>query len=100
MCTMIAHQVKIAGSGKGTSGWFELHEANVAYDHPFHIPLEHALTIDFVNEAAGPGARVAVELTPDAARQLAQTILAALNQAEADGWKMETLEHAGHHHHH
>jgi hypothetical protein len=97
---MIAHQVKIAGSGKGTSGWFELSEANVAYDHPFHIPLEHALTIDFVNEAAGPGARVAVELTPDAARQLAQTILAALNQAEADGWKLETLEPAGHHHHH
>jgi hypothetical protein len=100
MCTMIAHQVKIAGSGKGTSGWFELREVNVAYDHPFHIPLEHALTIDFVNEAAGPGARVAVELTPDAARQLAQTILAALNQAEADGWKLETLEPTGHHHHH
>jgi hypothetical protein len=97
---MIAHQVKIAGSGKGTSGWFELREVNVAYDHPFHIPLEHALTIDFVNETAGPGARVAVELTPDAARQLAQTILAALNQAESEGWKMETLEHAGHHHHH
>ena len=43
----------------------------MSYDHPFHIRLEHALNIDFVNEAAGPGARVAVELTPEAARQLA-----------------------------
>ena len=99
MCTMIAHQVKIAGSGKGTSGWFELREVNVGYDHPFHIPLDHALTIDFVNEAAGPGARVAVELTPEAARQLAQTILTALEQAESGGWIPETPEHAGHHHH-
>jgi hypothetical protein len=23
----------------------------IGYDHPFHTPLEHALGIDFVNEA-------------------------------------------------
>jgi hypothetical protein len=40
------------------------------------------LNIDFVNEAEGPGARVAVELTPESARQLAQTILAMLDRAE------------------
>jgi hypothetical protein len=60
MCTMIVHQAKIAGSGKGAQGWFDICEANVSYDHPFHIRLEHALNIDFVNEAAGPGSRVAV----------------------------------------
>ena len=89
MCTMIVNQAKIAGSGKGTQGWFDLREVNVSYDHPFHIRLEHALNIDFVNEAEGPGARVAVELSPEAARQLAQTILATLDQAEAGGWLPE-----------
>ena len=63
MCTMLTLQAKIAGCGKGAQGWFDLREANVSYDHPFHFHLEHSLNIDFVNEAAGPGARVAVELT-------------------------------------
>jgi hypothetical protein len=83
---MITTQVKISGSGKGTSGWFDLREANVGYDHPFHIPLEHALTIDFVNEAEGPGARVAVELTPESARELVKAIVTALEKAESGGW--------------
>ncbi|MGZ6317177.1 MAG: DUF6295 family protein, partial [Anaerolineales bacterium] len=74
MCTMIAKQVKIEGSGKGASGWFSLREADVSYDHPFHAPYEHALNIDFVNEAQGPGARVAVELSLEAARSLMDTI--------------------------
>ena len=86
MCTMIVHQAKIAGSGKGARGWFPPREVNVSYDHPFDLPLEHALNIDFVNEAEGPGARVAVELTPESARQLAQTILAMLERAEAGGY--------------
>jgi hypothetical protein len=96
---MIVHQAKIEGCGKGTSGWFDLREVNVSYDHPFHIRLEHALNIDFVNEAAGPGARVAVELTPEAARELARTILATLDKAESDGWLPENAEHEHPHAH-
>jgi len=83
---MIAKQVKIDGCGKGTSGWFTLHEANVSYDHPFNASFEHALNIDFVNEAQGPGARVAVELSVEAAQTLVETILAVLNRAEAGGY--------------
>lgn len=86
MCTMIAQQVKIDGCGKGTSGWFTLREANVSYDHPFNAPFEHALNIDFVNEAQGPGARVAVELSVEAARTLVETILEVLDRAEAGGF--------------
>ncbi len=85
MCTMIVEKIKIDGSGKGTSGWFELKEANVSFDHPFNAPLEHALNIDFVNEAMGPSARVAVELSEDAARELVRSILSVLDQAEAGG---------------
>jgi uncharacterized protein DUF6295 len=85
MCTMIAHQVKIEGRGKNGPEWFEVREANVSYDHPYDLPLEHALNIDFVNEALGPGARVAVELSVDAARQLVRTIQAVLAQADQRG---------------
>jgi hypothetical protein len=86
MCTMIVKQVEIDGSGKGATGWFTVRQANVSYDHPFNAPLEHALNIDFVNEAQGPGARVAVELSVESARTLVETILAVLNRAEAGGY--------------
>ena len=86
MCTMIAHQAKIQGRGKSGQDWFELREANVSYDHPYDMPLEHALNIDFVNEALGPGARVAVELSAEAARALAAAIDAVLERAAAGGY--------------
>jgi len=85
MCTMIVQKVAIEGSGKGREGWFHLNQANVSYDHPFNAPYDHALNIDFVNEAQGPGARVAVELSAAAARSLVDTILAVLDEAEAGG---------------
>lgn len=85
MCTMIAEKVGVSGSGKAGASWFPIDQANVSYDHPFNAPLEHALNIDFVNEAMGPGARVAVELSEDAARELVKTILAVLERAEAGG---------------
>ena len=80
MCTGITETAVITGSGKGREGWFVLDEVNVSYDHPYHAPVEHALNLDFVNSAAGPGARVAVELTADSARRLVETILLALER--------------------
>ena len=86
MCTMIAQQARIAGCGKGASGWFNLQEVDVSYDHPFNAPFEHALNLDFVNEAQGPAARVSVELSVEAARALVETIQAVLARAEAGGY--------------
>ena len=85
MCTMIVKKVGITGSGRGAEGWFTLNQANVSYDHPFHVSMEHALNIDFVNEDLGPGARVAVELSEQAARSLVNTILDVLDQADQGG---------------
>jgi hypothetical protein len=85
MCTMIVEQIRIDGSGKGQRGWFPLREANVSYDHPFNAPMEHALNIDFVNEAQGPGARVAVELSVEAAQALVETIQTVLKRADEGG---------------
>jgi hypothetical protein len=86
MCSMIAEQIKIDGCGKGANGWFALREADVSYDHPFNAPFEHALNIDFVNESQGPGARVAVELSAEAARALVEAIQGVLNRAEEGGF--------------
>ena len=85
MCTMIVEKVKVDGSAKASSGWFRLEQANVSYDHPFNAPMEHALNIDFVNESQGPSARVAVELSERAARDLVKTILAVLDRADSSG---------------
>ena len=85
MCTMISEKIEIDGSGKSGEDWFDLKQAAVSYDHPFNAPYEHALNIDFVNESLGLGARVAVELSATAARNLAETIMAVLKQAEDGG---------------
>ncbi len=80
MCTMIAERAAIDGVGKGTSGWFAVDRVNVTFDHPFEFAAEHALCIDFVNEAMGPGARVAVEMTRESARSLIEAIETALER--------------------
>jgi hypothetical protein len=83
MCTNIAMSTEIAGSGKGPQGWYAVVKAVVSYDHPFHAPLDHAINIDFVDRSDGLSGRASVELTVEGARELAQTILAAVEQAEA-----------------
>ncbi|HEV7931837.1 MAG TPA: DUF6295 family protein, partial [Actinomadura sp.] len=75
MCTYRTEKIKVAGSGKGAQGWFRLSDATVYFDHPQHAPAEHTLNIDFINPEQGPSARVAVELTAEAARDLVQAIL-------------------------
>jgi hypothetical protein len=82
MCTTIAGKCPASGSAKGPTGWFSLDQIYVGYDHPVHAPLDHALSLDFVNEATGPGARVGVELTRESARALATRILETLDEAE------------------
>jgi hypothetical protein len=79
MCTYRTEKIKVAGSGKGAQGWFRLSDATVYFDHPQHAPAEHTLNIDFINPEQGPSARVAVELTAEAARDLVQAILSTLD---------------------
>jgi hypothetical protein len=87
MCTSIVEVVGVEGAGKGESGWFEVTEAVVSYDHPHHALLEEAITLDFVSPALGPGARAAVELTLASAKHLTAALaraIAAAELAEAD----------------
>ena len=72
------------GAGKGSDGWFDLTHSVVSYDHPHHALLEEAITIDFMNAALGPGARVAVELTLEAAKELSGALVRAIAAAEIE----------------
>lgn len=81
MCSYITATGDIAGSAKGQKGWFRVNQARCYFDHPYHAPYGHTLNIDFVNEAGGPSARCAVELTAESARQLIQLIETALEAA-------------------
>jgi Family of unknown function (DUF6295) len=84
MCTYATIRAAIDASAKGPNGgWFHVTGATVYFDHPVHAMAEHTLNIDFADPAAGPSARVAVELTSASARELLAAIEAALASAPA-----------------
>ena len=91
MCTMIARQVEIRGSGKAGMGWFRVDLASVSYDHPFDMPLEYALNLDFTSQAGEPSTRVAVELDAASARKLVGVIQEVMRQAEAGGFVEQVM---------
>jgi hypothetical protein len=84
VCTYETANLAVAGSGKGATGWFPLASATVYLDHPFDAPGLHTLNVDLRNPDRGAAARVAVELDPASARELAETILRVLASAPPD----------------
>ncbi len=83
MCTGIVENTTVSGSGKGPNGWELIDRASVSYDHPEHIGTDHAVIIDFLNVVVGPDSRIAVELTPESARELAKAIERSLSRGES-----------------
>ena len=79
MCTYQTETLAVAGSGKGPGGWLRVTDASVDVDHPVHAMAGHTLNIDLRDPAKGPAARVALELHPGAARELAEAILRSLD---------------------
>jgi hypothetical protein len=82
MCTYVTETLAITGSAKGPQGWFRATDASVYFDHPTHALADHTLNIDVRRPIDGPGTRVAIELTADSARTLAETILRVLDGQE------------------
>lgn len=85
MCTSILEIVKTDGMGKGGEGWINLTHVVVSYDHPHHALFEDAMSFDFVNSALGPGSRIAVEMSLDAAKALCAALQSAIEQADFAG---------------
>jgi hypothetical protein len=84
MCTYQTDKVALRGSAKARQGWIEVTDATVYFDHPIHFPAGHALMIDVTDPSRGPDARVALELDPNSARALAESILRTLDQVPLD----------------
>ena len=100
MCTSIVEIAPASGmakgGAKGADDWFPLTHLVVAYDHARHALLYDAITIDFVNQGLPPGARAAVELTLDAAKELNAALARAIAAAEIEeAERSQGLERAG-----
>ena len=91
MCSNIIETTDIRGCGKGTTGWFDLAQAIVSFDHPIHANAEHAINIDFVNHNLGLDSRVAVELTAESAEQLIRALESALERGHKQNLKTGAL---------
>jgi len=84
MCTSIVEIVAAEGAAKNGDRWFGVNKAVVAYDHPRHALLDDGIAIDFLNDAAGPAARAAVELTLESAKALRDALTRAIAEAEIE----------------
>lgn len=84
MCTYETENISLRASGKTADGWKAMNSATVYFDHPIHFPAGHALMIDIRNKDASPSVRVALELDPHSARELAETILRTLESVPSD----------------
>jgi hypothetical protein len=81
VCTYLTEKIAVDGSGKGSRGWFGASEAIVYVDHPVHAQYGHTVNVDLLNPELGPSARVAMELTEEAALALADAIHRAIASA-------------------
>jgi hypothetical protein len=82
MCTSIIEIARADGMAKRGDAWFPLSQSVVAYDHARHAPLGDVITLDFINTQLDAGARAAVELTLDTAKELRAALDRAIAAAE------------------
>jgi hypothetical protein len=82
MCTSIIEIAPAEGMGKRGDEWFPLSQAVVAYDHARHALLGDVITLDFTNTDLDVGARAAVELTLETAKELRAALDRAIAAAE------------------
>ena len=82
MCTSIIEIARAEGMAKRGDAWFPLTQAVVAYDHARHAPLGDVITLDFLNSRLDPGARAAVELTLETAKELRAALDRAISAAD------------------
>ncbi len=82
MCTSIIEIAPAEGMAKRGDEWFPLSHVAVAYDHARHAPLGDVITHDFYNTNLDAGARAAVELTLETAKELRAALDRAITAAE------------------
>ena len=78
MCIDYSDATDVVGAAHTSGGSIDVARAVVAFTHPMELPLGHALCIDFRAGSGDPSERIAVELDMTSARELAYSILGAL----------------------
>ena len=81
MCIDHSDTTDVVGAAHAHDKSIGLARAVVGFTHPIELDLEHALCIDFRAGTGDPTERIAVELDPASARELAYSILGALQRA-------------------
>lgn len=87
MCTSIVEIARAEGMAKRGDEWFPLTRAVVAYDHARHAPLGDVIALDFLNTSLDAGARAAIEITLESAKELRAALdraIAAADYEEAE----------------
>jgi len=79
-CTGIVETSEISGSAEGRQGWFKLGQVVLSFDNAHHTTSQYSVSMDFVGESQGVGAKLTVELTPESARKLVDKIQTALSR--------------------
>ncbi|WP_206020858.1 DUF6295 family protein [Roseococcus sp. SYP-B2431] len=92
MCTSIVEIVPAEGMAKRGDEWFPLTQAVVAYDHARHANLGDVITLDFLNAGLEPGARAAVELTLETAKDLRAALERAIAAAEFEEAEVRSIK--------
>ena len=82
MCTSIVEIARAEGMAKRGEEWFPLTQAVVAYDHARHASLGDVITLDFFNTNLDAGARAAVEITLESAKELRAALDRAIAAAD------------------
>jgi hypothetical protein len=82
MCTSIIEIARAEGMAKRGDEWFPLSRSVVAYDHARHANVGDVITLDFTNTTLDVGARAAVELTLETAKELRAALDRAIAAAE------------------
>jgi hypothetical protein len=81
VCTYLTEHVAVEGSAKFRDGWAAIDKAIVYFDHPVHAMVDHSVNIDFFARGGDGIRRIAVELTPESAIELAAAINRTLASA-------------------
>jgi Family of unknown function (DUF6295) len=82
VCTYATQRIAVRGSGKSGSRWEPLVRASVYLDHPYATALDHTLNVDLFTDGEARSRHIALELSPESARELIDAVSRALAEGE------------------
>ena len=85
---MLIEKTNVQGSGKGSKGWFKFSQVFFWYVDHSDLHMDYSINIDFIQEVEENNKRIAIELTPESAKKLIETISKSLKKGSEMGLKI------------